>query len=152
MKKAVKLCACALVAATIAMTGAVAAAATYYECSATGVEKNGSRKAEVRFRVNAEGAILSGQVVVPPATTKYAFPGGEYIYADGSKLTRDQGDYEWVMEANCVEKTSQVRSAVLVRKFKIQNVAELQLKNKAGAVWFVFPHGWEYKQVTDDDK
>lgn len=138
------------VVVTVAAFSATAAAGSYYECAATGVEKNGGRQAEVKFRVNADGILLSGQIVVPAAANKAAFPGGEYIYTDGSKLTRDQGQYEWVMEANCTEKTSQARSSVLVRKLKIQNIAEMQLKNKAGATWFIFPHGWEYKQVTDD--
>ena len=49
-----------------------------------------------------------------------------------------------------LEKTSKTRSSVMARKFKLQNLAEMQLKNKAGSVWFIFPHGWEYKQITDD--
>ncbi|HWQ62288.1 MAG TPA: hypothetical protein VN521_08245 [Negativicutes bacterium] len=145
-----KLFVAVFAAAIVAMFAVTASAASYYECAATGAEKNGSRKAEVKLRLNSDGVILSGLIVIPAATSKSAFPGGEYVYADGSKLTRDQGEYEWVMEANCTEKTSQVRSAVMARKFKIQNIAELQLKNKAGSVWFIFPHGWEYKQVSDD--
>ncbi len=150
LPKKVKLSVVMTVIMAVAMFGATAAAATYYECTATGAEKNGGRQAEVKIRVNADGVIQSGLIVIPAATSKKAFPGGEYIYTDGSKLTRDQGQYEWVMEANCVEKGSQVRGSVLARKFKLQNIAEMQVKSKAGAVWFVFPHGWEYKQVTDD--
>ena len=145
-----KLIVAMIVAMTTAMFGVTATAASYYECTAVGTEKNGSRKAEIKFRVNSDGVILSGQIVIPESASKAAFPGGEYVYADGSKLTRDQGEYEWVMEASCTEKTSKVRSSVLARKFKIQNIAEMQLKNKSGAVWFIFPHGWEYKQVSDD--
>lgn len=145
-----KLIVAMIVAMTTAMFGVTALAASYYECTAVGVEKNGSRKAEVKFRLNSDGVILSGQIVIPESTNKSAFPGGEYLYSDGSKLTRDQGEYEWVLEASCIEKTSKVRSSVLARKFKIQNIAEMQLKNKTGSVWFIFPHGWEYKTVTDD--
>lgn len=150
LKNNVKLFAVTFVILAIATFGATAAAASYYECAATGAEKNGSRKADVKFRLNADIVMIFGQIVIPAATGKLAFPGGEYIYTDGFKLTKDQDQYEWVMEANCTEKTSQSRSAVMVRKFKLQNIAEMQLKNKSGSVWFIFPHGWEYKQVTDD--
>jgi hypothetical protein len=150
LPKKVKLSVVMVVMATIAMFSATAAAGTFYECVATGVEKNGSRQAEVKFRVNADGVIQSGRIVIPAAASKSAFPGGEYIYTDGSKLTRDQGQYEWVMEANCAEKDSQARGSVIARKFKLQNIAEMQVKSKAGTAWFVFPHGWEYKTVTDD--
>lgn len=145
-----KLFVAIIVALTTALAGTAAVAASFYECTAVGVEKNGSRKAEVRFRLNSDGVIVSGQIVIPESANKSAFPGGEYLYADGSKLTRDQGEYEWVMEANCAEKSSKARSSVLARKYKIQNIAEMQLKNKSGSVWFIFPHGWEYKQVSEE--
>lgn len=145
-----KLFVAVFVIAIVTMFSAVAMAGSYYECVASGVEKNGSRKADVKFRVNADGVILAGQIVIPASTAKFAFPGGEYVYADGSKLTRDQDPYEWIMEANCVEKATQNRVTVMARKFRIQNIAELQIKDRAGSTWFVFPHGWEYKQVTDD--
>jgi hypothetical protein len=44
------------------------------------------------------------------------------------------------------------QGTVMVRKYKLQNIAEMQMKSKDGSIWFVFPHGCEYKQVTVDDK
>lgn len=140
--------------------GGTAAADSYWECAAIGVEKNGDRRADVKFRLDASGNVISGQIkFAKVCKDKSSFPGGEYTYAGSSKLTRDQGPYEWIMEANwtgtsdtCTGNGAKTQGTVMVRKFKIQNVAEMQLKSKEGTVWFIFPHGWEYKQVSGDSK
>jgi hypothetical protein len=144
----------------LAAFGGSAAAESYYECNATGVEKNGDRRADVKIRVDSGGNIIAGQIkFARVCKDKSTALGGEYTYAGGSKLIRDQGPYEWIMEANwtgtndnCSEKVVNNQGTVMVRKFKIQNVAEMQLKGKDGTVWFIFPHGWQYKQVSGDDK
>lgn len=135
-------------------------AESYWECTATGVEKNGDRRADVKFRVDASGNVIAGQIkFARVCKDKSASLGGEYTYAGGSKMVRDEGPYEWIMEANwtgsndnCTETVTKNQGTVMVRKFKIQNVAEMQLKGKDGTVWFIFPHGWQYKQVSADDK
>lgn len=144
---------------TLAVLSGTAAAESYWECNATGIEKNGDRRADVKFRLDSSGNIISGQIkFARVCKDKASSLGGEYTYAGGSRLTRDQGPYEWVMEANwtgtnnnCNENETKNQGTVMVRKFKIQNVAGMQLKGKDGTVWFIFPHGWEYKQVSADD-
>jgi hypothetical protein len=135
-------------------------AESFWECSATGVEKNGSRKIDIKFRLDATGQFVSGQVVIPKTSKdKASFPGGEYTYSGGGKVTRDDGPYEWVMEANWTgandnssPATSLRQGTVMVRKLKIQNIAEMQMKSKDGTVWFLFPHGCDYKQVNTNEK
>lgn len=135
-------------------------AESYWECSASGVEKNGNRKIDIKFRLDSNGQVISGQVIIPTTSKdKAVFPGGEYTYSGGGKLTRDDGPYEWIMEANWIgtnanssPSTSQRQGTVMVRKLKIQNIAELQMKSKDGTVWFLFPHGCDYKQVSTNEK
>ncbi|MDR3562230.1 MAG: hypothetical protein P4N59_12455 [Negativicutes bacterium] len=134
-----------------------ASAESYWDCSASGVEKNGDRKVDLKFRLDSDGKIISGQIKFAKVSKGSTFsPGGDYTYAGGSKLTRDAGPYEWIMEANWTgtndnldNSVSKNQGTVLLRKLKIQNVAEMELKGKDGTVWFVFPHGCEYKQVTE---
>ncbi|MDR3592407.1 MAG: hypothetical protein P4N41_22320 [Negativicutes bacterium] len=142
---------------TIFLTGAVSAE-SYWDCVASGVERNGNRKVDMKFRLDASGNIVSGQITFTK-DLKGKAPGGDYAYAGGSKLTRDDGTYEWIMEANWTGTNDNIDSSVsknqgtvMVRKMKIQNIAEMQIKGKDGTVWFVFPHGCEYKQVSGDDK
>jgi hypothetical protein len=139
------------------LTGPVAAE-TYWDCVANGVEKNGNRKVDMKFRLDASGNIVSGQITFAKDVKGKAC-GGDYTYAGGSKMTRDDGAYEWVMEANWTgtndnidNSVSKNQGTVMIRKMKIQNIAEMQIKGKDGTVWFVFPHGCEYKQVTVEEK
>lgn len=148
---------CVLILALIfCIPGATAAAESYWECAASGVEKNGPRKVDMNFRLDITGKVLTGQIKFAKANNGGKFlPGGEYVYAGGDKLTRDVGPYEWIMEAkwagtnyNYDDSTVNTKGTLVIRKFKIQNVAEMELKSKDGTIWFIFPHGCEYKQVT----
>jgi len=141
----------------ITFTGSVSAE-SYWDCVATGVERNGNRKVDLNFRLDSSGNIVSGQIIIAKDNKSKA-AGGEYTYTGGSKLTRDEAAYEWVMEANWTgtnanydNSVSKNQGTVMIRKMKIQNIAEMQLKGKDGTVWFVFPHGCEYKQVSGDEK
>jgi hypothetical protein len=142
---------------SIFLMGSVSAE-SYWDCIASGVERNGNRKVDLKFRLDSSMNIVSGQITLSK-DIKGKAPGGEYAYAGGSKLTRDDGAYEWVMEANWTgtndnidNSVSKNQGTVMIRKMKIQNIAEMQLKGRDGIVWVVFPHGCEYKQVNSDDK
>jgi len=135
-----------------------ASAETYYSCTGLGVEQNGDRKAEVKFKVDPEGKVLSGQMnFTKVCKAKASSPGGDYQYAGGAKLTRNADPYEWVMDASwsgtndtCDSSSSKNQGTVMIRKLKIQNVAEMQLKGKDGTVWYLFPHGCDCKQVSTE--
>ena len=149
----------ALTLAILFACAAPVSAATYWECSASGMEKNGLRKADLTFRLDLTGKIVSGEIKFSKVVQgKISMPGGDYVYSGGGNVSRDDGTYEWIMQGNwtgiklnCDNSTANNHGTVMIRKLKIQNIAEMELKSKEGSIWFLFPHGCEYKQVTIQD-
>ena len=126
-----------------------------YQCICQGVERNGERKAELNMQLDGSGNLLSGKLAIsqvcrPPVTAA----GGSFTYTSGAKLNRNKDQYEWVVDANwtgesqnCDQTVSKTQGSFLVRKFKIQNVAELQLQSRDSNTWYVFPRGCTCKSI-----
>lgn len=132
---------------------ASAAAEAAYQCVCSGVERNGERKAQLNMMLDGEGNLLSGKMDISQVCRpKLNAAGGVLTYSDGAKINRNVDQYEWVVDANwtgenqnCDKSLTKTQGSFMVRKFKIQNVAELQLKSREFSTWFVFPHGCDCK-------
>jgi hypothetical protein len=124
-----------------------------YQCICRGVERNGDRKADLNMTLDSEGNLLTGKMsIISVCQAKSTAPGGTYSYSGGAKINRNIDQYEWVVDANwagdtqnCDKSLTKAQGSFLVRKFKIQNVAELQMKSKDFTTWYVFPHGCDCK-------
>ena len=138
-----------LIGATPVLAGTDAA----YQCVCRGTERNGERKADLNMTLDGEGTLLTGKMIITPVCQAKTFAsGGTYIYSGGAKMNRNFDQYEWIVDANwvgenqnCDKTLTKTQGSFLVRKFKIQNVAELQMKSKDFNTWYVFPHGCECK-------